>query len=61
MQSAVTLLALYLANVVLHVVVATVPAYQGLPLADVATMPLLGAALGIFGLVMLPIGNGFSR
>ena len=60
-QSAVTLLALYLANVVLHVVVATVPAYQGLPLADVATMPLLGAALGVFSLVMLPIGNGFSR
>src|SRR5579885_2839003 len=40
-QSAVTLLALYLANVVLHIVVAAVPAYHGL--ADVATMPLLGA------------------
>lgn len=58
-QSAVTLLALYFANVVLHLVVAVVPAYTSL--ADVATMPLLGAVLGVFSLLMLPIGNGFSR
>jgi len=39
--------------------VAHVPAYAG-P-ADPATMPLVGAALGIFFLVVLPLTNGFSR
>jgi STE24 endopeptidase len=55
----VTLGGLYLANVVLHAVVAAVPQYHGL--SDVATMPLVGAVLGVFSLVMLPIINGFSR
>ncbi len=55
----VTLGGLYLANVALHAVVATVPQYHGL--SDVATMPLVGAVLGVFSLLMLPIINGFSR
>jgi STE24 endopeptidase len=58
-NTVVTLGGLYLANVVLHAVVAAVPAYQAL--SDVATMPLVGAALGVFSLLMLPIINGFSR
>ncbi len=55
----VTLGGLYLANVVLHAVVAAVSQYHGL--SDVATMPLVGAVLGVFSLLMLPIINGFSR
>ena len=58
-QTAVTLGGLYVVNLVLHAVVARVSGYTGL--ADAATMPLIGAALGIFGLVMLPLTNGFSR
>jgi Zn-dependent protease with chaperone function len=58
-QVVTTLGGLYLANVVLHTVVSSVPHYQGL--SDVATLPLVGAVLGIFGLVVLPLANGFSR
>lgn len=50
---------LYLANLALHAVVGAFPAYQGL--SDPATMPLVAAVLGIFGLVVLPLTNGFSR
>jgi STE24 endopeptidase len=58
-ESATTLVGLYLVNVVVHAVVARVPGYTGL--ADVATLPLLALVFGIFGLLMLPITNGFSR
>lgn len=54
-----TLAGLYVVNLVLHAVVGHVPQYGGL--ADPATMPLVGAALGVFGLVILPLQNGFSR
>jgi STE24 endopeptidase len=54
-----TLGGLFVVNLVLHAVVARVPAYHGL--ADAATMPLVAAALGVFALVVLPITNGFSR
>ncbi len=54
-----TLGGLFVVNLVLHAVVASVPAYHSL--ADAATMPLVAAALGIFALVTLPITNGFSR
>lgn len=58
-STAVTLGGLFLVNVVLHTVVSRVTLYTGL--ADVATLPLVGAVFGIFGLVTLPLTNGFSR
>jgi Zn-dependent protease with chaperone function len=58
-ETATTLGGLFVVNLVLHAVVAGVPGYHGL--ADVATMPLSAAALGVFALVVLPITNGFSR
>ncbi|HKW23590.1 MAG TPA: M48 family metalloprotease, partial [Ktedonobacterales bacterium] len=58
-QSVTMLGGLYLVNLALHAVVGAVPAYQGL--SDPATMPLVAAVLGIFGLVVLPLTNGFSR
>ena len=58
-QTSVTLGGLYLVNVALHQVVAHVHAYHGL--ADVATLPLIAAALGVFGLVTMPLTNGFGR
>ena len=58
-QSAITLGGLYLVNLVLHAVVGSVPGYHGL--ADAATMPLVAAALGVFGLVTMPLTNGYSR
>lgn len=58
-QSVITLGGLYLVNLALHAVVGAVPAYHGL--SDPATMPLVAAVLGVFGLVALPLTNGFSR
>ncbi len=57
-QSVVTLGGLYLVNVVLHWAV-TVQHYQGL--ADAATLPLLIALTATFGLIVMPINNGYSR
>jgi STE24 endopeptidase len=58
-QSVVTLGGFYLASLTLNAVVANVPSYSGL--SDPATMPLLAAVLGVFGLLILPLNNGFSR
>ena len=58
-ETLTTLGGLFIVNLALHAVVGRVPGYHGL--ADAATMPLVAAALGIFGLVTLPITNGFSR
>lgn len=58
-ESLTTLGGLFVVNLALHAIVGAVPGYAGL--ADAATMPLLAAALGVFGLVTLPITNGFSR
>src|SRR5262249_28863198 len=58
-QSVTMLGGLYLVNLALHAVVSAIPAYHGL--SDPATMPLVAAVLGIFGLVVLPLTNGFSR
>jgi Zn-dependent protease with chaperone function len=58
-QTVTMLGGLYLVNLALHAVVGAVPAYHGL--SDPATMPLVAAVLGIFGLVVLPLTNGFSR
>jgi len=57
---AVTMLGgLFAVNLALHAAIGAVPGYAGL--ADAATLPLVAAALGIFGLVTLPITNGYSR
>ncbi len=58
-ESLTTLGGLFVVNLALHAVVGNVHGYAGL--ADAATLPLVAAALGIFGLVTLPITNGFSR
>lgn len=58
-ETVTTLGGLFAVNLVLHAVVARVPAYHGL--ADPATMPLVAAALGIFFLILLPLTNGYSR
>jgi len=58
-QSILTLGGLYLVNIVLHWAVETQHIYNGL--ADPATLPLLLALMGAFGLIVMPIGNGLSR
>jgi STE24 endopeptidase len=58
-QSILTLGGLYLVNVVLHWAVDTQHIYNSL--ADPATIPLLLALMGAFGLIVMPIGNGLSR
>lgn len=58
-ETLATLGGLFVVNLALHAIVGAVPGYRGL--ADAATMPLVAAALGIFGLITLPITNGFSR
>ena len=50
---------LFVVNLVLHAAVTHSASYSGL--ADPATMPLVFLALGVFGLALLPITNGFSR
>ena len=30
-------------------------------MGDIAALPLFGIAIGLFGLVTMPLGNGFSR
>lgn len=58
-ESLTTLGGLFVVNLALHAVVGNAHGYADL--ADAATLPLVAAALGIFGLVTLPITNGFSR
>lgn len=58
-QSILTLGGLYLVNLALHWAVDTQHYYQGL--ADPATMPFLLVVTAVFGLVVMPIGNGLSR
>jgi STE24 endopeptidase len=58
-QIILTLGGLYLVNLGLHWAVESAHLYPAL--TDVAAMPLVGIALGLFGLVTMPIGNGISR
>ncbi len=58
-QSILTLGGLYLVNLVLHWTVDTQHIYTSL--ADPATIPLLLALMGVFGLIIMPISNGLSR
>ncbi len=57
-QSAVTLVALYLANLALTQGAARL-GYRGI--ADVATMPLLALVLGVVGTISTPLINWLSR
>ncbi len=58
-QSILTLGGLYLVNVVLHWAVERQQIY--LSLSDAATIPLLLALIGAFGLIVMPLSNGYSR
>jgi STE24 endopeptidase len=58
-QSVLTLAGLYVVNLVLHWAVNTQHYYPGL--ADAATIPLLLALIGAYGLIIMPIGNSYSR
>jgi len=58
-QSAIMLGGLAIVQLILTTTLGAVPQYHGL--ADPATMPLIAATLGVFGLVTLPLTNGFSR
>jgi len=58
-QSALMLAGLYVVNLVLHWAVNTQHYYAGL--ADAATIPLLLALIGAYGLIIMPLGNSYSR
>ena len=58
-QSALTLAGLYVVNLILHWAVNTQHYYVGL--ADAATIPLLLALIGAYGLIIMPLGNSYSR
>jgi STE24 endopeptidase len=57
-QAILTLGGLYIANLLLHGVVA-----RGFytSLTDAATLPVFFLLMGVFGLVVMPISNGYSR
>jgi STE24 endopeptidase len=57
-QSALTLGGLWLASLILRWGV-TWFGFNGI--ADVAAMPLLALAMGVFGLVTMPLSNAYSR
>ncbi len=58
-QTILILGGLYLVNLGLHWMVESAHFYP--TLSDVAAMPMIGIALGLFGLVTLPAVNGISR
>ncbi len=57
-ESALNLIGFFIANEFLVWSVGVLH-YNGI--ADLAAFPLLGLALGAFGLITMPLGNGFSR
>jgi Zn-dependent protease with chaperone function len=58
LDSLFTLVGLYLANLILQLGVRLF-GFQG-P-ADIAALPIFALAVGVFGLVTMPLTNGFSR
>jgi STE24 endopeptidase len=58
-QAILTLGGLYLANLALHLVTGPLHYYQGL--TDPATLPFLFLLAGVFGLLVMPLGNSYSR
>ncbi len=59
LQSLLTLGGLYVMNVIFHFAVETRHIYQGL--SDPTTLPLLLFLTALFGLIVMPLNNGFSR
>ena len=57
-QAVLTFGGLYVANLLLHLVVAQ---RYYLSLTDPANMPFLFLLMGLFGLVVMPLGNSYSR
>ncbi len=57
-QTVLTLIGFFIADAVMRAGVAFF-GFDGI--ADLAAMPLLGLALGAFGLITMPLGNGYSR
>jgi STE24 endopeptidase len=57
-ESGILLAGFYLASLILDWGVA---AFGMSGVGDIATLPLLGLAFGVFGLVTMPLTNGFSR
>lgn len=57
-QTVLTLIGFFIADIVMRVGVAFF-GFDGI--ADLAAMPLLGLALGTFGLITMPLGNWYSR
>jgi STE24 endopeptidase len=58
-QTVLTLGSLYLVNVLLHWIIDTLHLYRSL--TDPATLPFFFMLVGIFGLVFMPLINGYSR
>jgi STE24 endopeptidase len=58
-QSVLTLVGLYVLNLVLHWIVDTLHFYRWL--ADPATIPLVLALTAVFSLIVMPLSNGLSR
>jgi STE24 endopeptidase len=58
-QSVLTLVGLYLLNLVLHWIVDTLHFYRWL--ADPATIPLVLVLTAVFSLIVMPLSNGLSR
>lgn len=58
-QSVLMLGGLFLANLILHWAVETLHLYSSL--TDSATLPFLFLLMGLFGLIVMPISNAFSR
>jgi STE24 endopeptidase len=57
-ESVITLGGLYLASLVLQW---SVVALGFNSISDVAAMPLLGLVMGLYGLIIMPLGNAYSR
>ena len=57
-ETALTIVGFFLTDLFLKWSVAQL-GYQNI--ADLAAFPLLGLALGVFGLITMPLGNAFSR
>jgi STE24 endopeptidase len=58
LQAAMILLGLYLSNAVLKASIIPL-GFQGV--SDVAALPLLFLSLGVFGLIITPVTNAYSR
>ncbi len=58
-QSVLMLGGLFIANLILHWVVDSLHLYSAL--TDPATLPFLFLLMGLFGLIVMPISNGYSR